>query len=103
MNFNLNLRKERIFEDVAQEGKPVKLFVDMEFEPQKYPENSKIVSTENWENEICNMVTIFKRCASELWKSKTNDTILEENWLEFDSSLPNVKISRHLHNDRIVF
>jgi len=101
--FQSKSQEERIFEDVAQEGKPVKLFVDMEFEPQKYPENSTIVSSENWEYDICNMVTIFKRFASELWNSKTNDTIPEESWLEFDSSLPNIKISRHLHNDRIVF
>jgi hypothetical protein len=73
-----------------KENSPVKFYSDLEFEPNKYEENSK--------KEVNEMSRIFKKYVSDQWlKDSGNYRVIKllifsgnqidpKSWLEFDAS-----------------
>lgn len=80
-----------------RENCPIKFFMDLEFEPLKFEENKPK------EYMITEMIIILKKYIIEQWKIDTSTYLSNDYWIEFDSSKSEKKISRHLHNDAMVF
>jgi hypothetical protein len=89
--------EERIFEQVIFDGVPVKFFLDLEFEPQLFQENSEK------EGRVSEMILSLKKFVQELWEKDTKSEAPLKYWVQLDSTRAEKKVSRHLFNDGMVF
>lgn len=80
-----------------REGYPLKFYADLEFEPTLFEEN---MEKEKQTNE---MITAFKSYVELLWEIDTKRPVPLDSWIEFDATREQKKVSRHLHNDGMVF
>ncbi|PRP78876.1 putative ATPase [Planoprotostelium fungivorum] len=81
---------DRQYHDIVRESYPVKLYIDVEWDPKK-------------EEEVDDMMSALKGYVGKQWEEDTGLTYPRERWIEYDASLKGKKVSRHLHNDGMVF
>ena len=80
-----------------RERNPLKFYADLEFEPTLFEENMEK------EKQVDEMITAFKSYVELLWEIDTKRPVPLDSWIEFDATREQKKVSRHLHNDGMVF
>eukprot|EP01117_Protostelium_nocturnum_P019953 TRINITY_DN877_c0_g2_i1.p1 TRINITY_DN877_c0_g2~~TRINITY_DN877_c0_g2_i1.p1 ORF type:complete len:1104 (+),score=379.04 TRINITY_DN877_c0_g2_i1:496-3312(+) len=87
----------RVYHDVARESYPIKLYIDIEWDTTIDEINRER------ESEIDDMMDILKSYLVKQWERDTETEAPTDFFLEFDASTAGKKVSRHLHNDKMIF
>ena len=93
-------KDERIHEDVCRSDYPLKFYLDIDISLDGgCEENREHLS----KYPIQELISILKGYVQAQWQFDSGKQVDSSSWMEFDSSKENVRVSRHLHNDSMIF